>query len=677
MTLKEPFSTFPHPDQEKRVLAAWVQFLRGCELPPHAVRDVIEGSWERCTSSGVDPERSQAAMPLPEEALRTLQHAHRDLIGASVSITEQAKDFLSESGTIMILTDPAGVILETVGDPATMETARNIRLETGAHWDERACGTNAIGTALSILGPVQVHGAEHFCSGIKPWTCSATVIRDPIHGEVLGVLDVSGRKDSFSRHCLTLAVIAAGRIEGEVARRAMELRHRLLQASLGRPSAGGLILFDHKGRLVEVDPHAARSLRTMGIQLESALGQRVDALDTDREKGAGKGRLPEWLRADWVEPILRGGEQVGTIVTLPEPVRWGKGRPGGESRLPTRGIALDPGGSIDRIVGTSVLLRRALEKAKLLAKVDVPVLLLGETGVGKESFARAIHEEGNRKDGPFVVLNCGGLPRDLLASELFGYVDGAFTGARRSGMVGKIESANGGTLFLDEIGEMPLELQPYLLRVLEGGELYPLGASQPRTVQFKLIAATNRDLRAELVAGRFRQDLFYRVSVTTLRIPALRERKEDIAELVEHFNREVSHRHGVSVKRFEAEVIEALERYPWPGNVREMRHVVEGMVMLTNDDTVTAAALPEELTLSVAATGRGPSVSAESPAIRDLDAVERDAIHTAIGRRHGNLTMVAKDLRISKSTLYLKIDKYELNPILRQARQHDQQTSLG
>jgi len=204
MASTDAFSTFPHPDQEKRVMAAWEQFLGRRDLPPHAVRDVIEGSWERCTSTGVDPGRSQAALPLLEEALRALQHAHRDLLGASASITEQARDFLSQSGTIMILTDPTGVILETVGDAATMEGARNIRLETGAAWDERACGTNAIGTALALRGPVQVHGAEHFCSGIKPWTCSATVIRDPIHGEVIGVLDVSGHRDSFSRHCLAL-----------------------------------------------------------------------------------------------------------------------------------------------------------------------------------------------------------------------------------------------------------------------------------------------------------------------------------------------------------------------------------------------------------------------------------------------------------------------------------------
>jgi transcriptional regulator with PAS, ATPase and Fis domain len=268
-------------------------------------------------------------------------------------------------------------------------------------------------------------------------------------------------------------------------------------------------------------------------------------------------------------------------------------------------------------------------------------------------------------------VNCGGLPRDILASELFGYVDGAFTGAKRSGMIGKFEAARGGTLFLDEIGDMSLELQPYLLRVLEGGELYPLGASQPRHVQFRLIAATNRDLRAEVAAGRFRQDLFYRLSVTTLRIPALRERKEDIAELVEHFNRELSHRHGVSVKRFEASVIDAFERYAWPGNVREMRNVVEGMIMLADDDTVTAAQLPEEMAFLGAGAGDAPHVSAESATIPDLDAVERDAISTAIARSQGNLTRIAKELRISRSTLYLKIDKYGLNTALRQARQHD------
>jgi sigma-54 dependent transcriptional regulator, acetoin dehydrogenase operon transcriptional activator AcoR len=659
MTPKEGFSTFPQPDQERRVMAAWEQFLRRHDVPPHAVRDVIEGSWERCSSWGVDPERSQAAMPLPEEALRALQHAQRDLLGASMSITEQARDFLSQSETIMILTDPTGAILETVGDEGTVEKARNIRLENGAVWDEGACGTNAIGTALALGGPVQVHGAEHFCSGIKPWTCSATVIRDPIHGEVLGVLDVSGQRDSFSRHCLALAVITAGRIEGEVARRTMELRHHLLQAGLKRPSAGGLVFFDRKGRLVEVDPHAARSLRTMGVQLDSAPAQKVDALDTDRTAGASGARLPEWLKAEWVEPIRRGGEQLGTIVVLPEAVRWGRGRPGGQSLLTPRGTGIAPSGS-DEIVGTSTVLREALKKARLLAEVDVPVLLLGETGAGKERFARALHAEGHRKDGPFVAVNCGGLPRDLLASELFGYVDGAFTGARRSGMIGKIESASGGTLFLDEIGEMPLELQPYLLRVLEGGEVYPLGGAKPRTVDFRLVAATNKDLRAEVTAHRFRSDLFYRISVTSLHIPALRERREDIPALVEHFSRDVALRHGSRQKRFEPDALSALGRHAWPGNIRELRNVVEGAVLMATGETVTVSDLPGDVTsLRDEAQGR---------TVVDLEAVERAAISAAIVACRGNLTLAAKELRVSKSTLYLKVKKYGLDQLVPDAR---------
>jgi sigma-54 dependent transcriptional regulator, acetoin dehydrogenase operon transcriptional activator AcoR len=669
MASKEAFSTFPHPDQERRVMAAWEQFLGRRDLPPHAVRDVIEGSWERCTSSGVDPGRSQAAMPLMEEALRALQHAHRDLIGASASITEQARDFLAQSGTFMILTDPTGVILETVGDAATVERARTIRLETGAAWDERACGTNAIGTALALRGPVQVHGAEHFCSGIKPWTCSATVIRDPIHGEVLGVLDVSGHRNSFSRHCLALAVITAGRIEGEVARRAMELRHHLLQAGFGRPTAGGLVFFDRKGRLVEVDPHAARSLRTMGVELESAPGQKVDALDldTNRAMGAGKSRLPEWLKAEWVEPIRRGGEQLGTIVVLPEPVRWGRVRRGGQSRLTTRGTGIDPSGS-GQIVGSSALLRQALEKAKLLAEADVPVLLLGETGVGKEQFARALHEGGRRTDGPFVAVNCGGLPRELLASELFGYVDGAFTGARHSGMVGKIESASGGTLFLDEIGEMPLELQPYLLRVLEGGEVYPLGGAKPRMVEFRLVAATNKDLRAEVTAHRFRSDLFYRISVTSLHIPALRERREDIPALVEHFSRDAALRHGARMKQFEPEALSALGRYTWPGNIRELRNVVEGAVLMAPGEAVTVSDLPPDITASLEEARAKTSAPTSAPPVVDLEAAERAAISAAIVACQGNLTLVAKELRISKSTLYLKVKKYGLDKLVPDAR---------
>jgi len=671
MAAKQAAPGFPYPLQESQVMNAWERLVCGVGLPADAVRTVIEHSWARCHSAGVDPATTRAPSPTSDEGFGRLLHRFRDVIDVGVPVMEQVRESLSESGTMMILTDPSGVILKTEGDPATLEAAQDVRLVNGANWDELVCGTNAIGTALSLKEPVQVHATEHFCAGIKPWSCSAVVVRDPAYGEILGVVDVSGLSSRFHRNWLALAMMTAGRIEADLAVRQMESRWRLAEAglqSLSRAASSAMMLFDRQGRLVKAEGVTSHSRASLGGCGDWSAGHRIEAFDTD--SGHGDAALPDWLRPEWVQPVMRGGQRLGTVLVLPDSLRREPARRIVDTRATTFTVG-QTNTTLGPIIGRSAALRQALEKAKQLADLDVPVLLQGETGVGKEMFARAIHEGRQRTTGPFVALNCGGLPRDILASELFGYVDGAFTGAKRSGMIGKIEAARGGTLFLDEIGEMPLELQPYLLRVLEGGELYPLGASQPRNVQFKLIAATNRDLRAEVVAGRFRQDLFYRVTVTTLRIPALRERKEDIAELVEHFNREVSHRHGVSVKRFEAEVINALERYAWPGNVREMRHVVEGMVMLTNDDTVTAAALPEEIALSVAATGREPGVSAESPAVRDLDAVEHDAISTAIGRRHGNLTMVAKDLRISKSTLYLKIDKYGLNPTLRQARQHD------
>jgi len=322
--------------------------------------------------------------------------------------------------------------------------------------------------------------------------------------------------------------------------------------------------------------------------------------------------------------------------------------------------AVDGPRGFDRLIGESEALRGVVQKARRLAELDASVLLQGETGVGKEVFARAIHESGPRRQGPFIAVNCGGLPRDLMASEFFGYVDGAFTGARRSGMVGKIEAANGGTLFLDEIGEMPLEVQPYLLRALEGGEVCPVGSNRPRQVRFRLIAASNKVLRAEVNAARFRADLFYRVSLTSLHVPALRERREDIFALVAHFSREAVRRHGIPVKSFDPAVLAAFENHSWPGNVRELRNAIETMVLLAEDDVVGFADLPGAIAPQAGAQAGEPAAG--------LEGVERAAIAGAIRKHGGNLTRTSRDLRISKSTLYLKIKKYALKPTIQEAR---------
>src|SRR2546427_2645263 len=362
MPRKERLASFPQPDQERRIMAAWERFLQNGALASSTVRRLIERSWERCRAAGIDPVLTQAAAPLLDEELTALRSRYRDLLEASVPIMAQAREILSEWGTIMILTDPSGVTLQPEGDPATVDAARLIRLQIGANWHELACGTNAIGTALSLGRPVQVHAAEHFCAGIKPWTCSATVVRDPSHGDVLAVLDVSGLRGSFNRHALALAMAAAGRIEERLLGRELELRHRLLEAGLGRLTRiapSGVLVFDRKGRLIRADTQAGDRLRAMGVTRKLTLDMRLDAFSTEDIPPAGEATLPAWLRPEWIEPVLEGGRRLGTLVMLPEPRRGSSQR-----TLHAAATALTSGGdrgSLGHLIGDSASFRQALE----------------------------------------------------------------------------------------------------------------------------------------------------------------------------------------------------------------------------------------------------------------------------------------------------------------------------
>src|SRR5215475_2879394 len=256
MAAKQAVSGVPYPLHESQVMDAWERLVCGVGLPADAVRTVIERSWARCHSAGVDPATTRAPSPTSDERFASLLQRFRILIDVSSPVMEEVRESLSESGTMMILTDPSGVILTTEGDPATLEAAEDVRLVSGANWDELVCGTNAIGTALSLKEPVQVHATEHFCAGVKPWSCSAVVVRDPTYGEILGVLDVSGLSDRFHRNWLALATMTAGRIEAELAARQMESRWRLAEAGLrglARASSSAVMLFDGHGRLVKAE----------------------------------------------------------------------------------------------------------------------------------------------------------------------------------------------------------------------------------------------------------------------------------------------------------------------------------------------------------------------------------------------------------------------------------------
>jgi DNA-binding NtrC family response regulator len=319
--------------------------------------------------------------------------------------------------------------------------------------------------------------------------------------------------------------------------------------------------------------------------------------------------------------------------------------------------ALDQKYGFESIVGHSKSLLHVLDQATRVAQHDTTVLIQGETGTGKELLARAIHHNSRRRSKPFITINCGAIPKDLIEAELFGYMRGAFTGADVS-RPGKIELADGGTLFLDEIGELPLEAQVKLLRVLQQGEISKIGASQIVRVNVRVIAATHRNLTTMLEDGTFREDLYYRLAVVPLLLPPLRERKSDIAELVQHLFKKAKERHGLTNVSLGASVMPHFVAYRWPGNVRELENILERLLVLSARDCIVEADLPEELNRTLS---NSSALLLELPDEGiSLEGVERELIIRALERTGGNQTHAAKYLDISRRTLTYRMEKYGL-----------------
>jgi len=614
-------------------MAAWERFLTGDPAAAVPARNFVVASWLRSQQLGVNPTGRSAPLVARGEAVACLRRRHADLISAAAQVFTEVADIFSGSRSIMLLTNNDGVVLDAVGDRHTLAQGESIHLTRGGNWNEDAIGTNGIGTALATGRPAQVHAAEHFCEGIKAWTCAAAPIFEPGSGAMLGVVDISGPPSTYQRNNLSLAVSTARQIEMVLADRAANERMRLLEVCLDRISeadVAGMVAIDRAGRLVH------RTGRVPGLV---ELGRRVPGLDGSTAVEEWADRLPEGLRAEWFSPVTVDGRAIGAVLVVP---------------ARTRSATPDRQGAFDAILGRSGAVLEAVGRARQLVGKQVPVLIEGETGVGKELFARAIHFAHDPRR-PFIVLNCGAVAKDLLAAELFGHVRGAFTGATNEGRAGRFELAIGGTLCLDEIGELPLDLQPFLLRVLEEGVIYRLGDGQPRRVEVRLLALTNRTLLDEVAAGRFRRDLYHRISVTRICPPPLRERHGDLELLVEHFNTALADRHEVPRRRFGPDVLRLLAAYHWPGNVRELRNVVESLLLMSDAPEVRLDELAAGL--SSEPIGAAPAAS-ETPA--SLEATERAAIVAAVRLCHGNLTAAARSLGVSRSTLYRKVERYRL-----------------
>lgn len=646
-------SLIPRIGDDPIVSNAWESLVLGRRLADAGVRSVVLDSWQRCLSGAVDP-GSGCAPCAAGERVNQVTWQNRDLCDAARPVLEGLRDVLKECGTLIMLSDPQGIILMLAGETRVRSAGEAINLAVGGQWGEEVIGTNAIGTAIATGGPVQIHASEHFCLDVKRWTCAAAPIRDPVSRSMLGVLDVSGVKESFHGHTLGLVMTAARQIEGEIARRDGLLQGRLLSRSLehfGRYSNDGLVLCDHRGRIIRANGPLPEVWSAHGVRHPLAVGVQLDALDLNQSEPDRDRLRPEWLRPQWLHPIADQDGELGTLLVIPVPPAPCLT----PARPPSAPAQSQRDDAFAAIIGHSEVLHATKQRARRMARLKLPVLLQGETGAGKELFARALHRSGLSPKGPFVAVNCGALTRELLASELFGYAEGAFTGARRGGMPGRFEQADGGTLFLDEIGELPLDMQPPLLRVLQDGVVVRLGDTRERQVSVRLITATHRDLRQEVAGGRFREDLYHRLCVLNLALPALRDRPGDIDAMVDYLNHKLADQYDCAPKHLAPAALQALRTYHWPGNIRELQNVLEAAFVLTDGESIELAALPPTIVRAADGSEHGSSPAPSLTASGRLEDLAQHAILDAIKKSQGNMAAAARMLGIARSTLYVKL----------------------
>ena len=615
---------------------------------PSGVRGVVRESWERALRTDVSPALPKAPVVWDDDRLAAAQEQCEWLPFARRAVAASSAPY-SGGGHILTLFDAAGRMIWSEGDPHALAGLADINFRPGALWAEDAVGTNGPGTALATGGPVHIVGAEHFCERWHAWHCAAMPVRDPLTGEVCGVVDISGFREAAHPHTLTLTATLVVAIEQMLRAREAERRTlvmRRMAELAGRWPGDTALAVDRTGTVIGA-LHEELLARYRGATASSTVREAL--AETMRAGGNVRDEVTVPLgdgHSATVYPVMVNSVAIGACLVVPRPAA---GRPPVAARPVSRRTI--PGATrytFADLAGRSAALRNALGVAEAAAETELPVLLEGESGTGKEVFAQGIHAAGVRASGPFVAVNCAALPHELVESELFGYVGGAFTGARREGQSGKFEAAQGGTIFLDEVADLPPAAQAALLRVLQEGEITPVGSAHSRPVDVRVIAATNRDLAAAVTAGRFRADVYYRLNVIGISLPPLRERPEDVPELAMRFLDEAAADMGRVAPTLTTEMVVMLRAQRWPGNVRELKNLMRRVVALG----VGALSSP----LAPAYREDAAPVVDESQGTRG-----RAALIAAV-RESRTMDEAAKRLGVTRSTLYRRMAAAGLRP---------------
>ncbi len=604
----------------------------------------IENSHERCKLLNVSEDQIYSNKIISDIELQKKFAEKRKMILTAAPYMEQLINFVKGCNFFALLTDGEGCILNAMGDEKILSEAFHQKMIPGAYMNEESIGTNAMSVVIKTGEPVQLSGEAHYIKSYHKWTCSAAPIKD-IDGYLIGVLDLTGYIEQVHPHTLGMVIAASNAIEEMI--KIKEL-HKLQNTNNkhiktifnSMPVAivtsdidGNIKVYNNKaGDLFGIDNNSPKTITMNEIIQDWDTMKDIILSSETYEHDINITSLYNSANCHLsANPIYNPIDNSVEIVCVLDEIK----------KVKTQAYY-----TFEKIIGKEENFVKIVHYAKKIADSKSTILILGESGTGKEVFAQAIHNFSVRRDSPFIAINCGAIPKQLMELELFGYEEGAYIGAKKGGNPGKFEQADGGTILFDEIGELPLDMQIKLQRVLQEGSITRIGSQKSIPVNVRVIAATNKDLKKEVEMERFRKDLYYRLNVLPLYLPPLRERKGDIKLLFHYFMKVICDSLGKKEVEVPKEYFKLMKNYNWPGNIRELENVVELMV---NTETFPPEYFSQESDKTV-----------DAPENLDLTYVEREHLLKVLQKNNGNVTKTATDLGIQRNTLYSKMKKYNI-----------------
>lgn len=642
-----------------KIESKWNEFVEENKTPNGVSKDILD-SWIRCKKYNLDVIDGRGE-ELNKVQFNKILVEHKELIEIAIPVMLDIFKLLNQTNYSIVLTDENAVVLKVIGNNKIMDKNKKLHFLEGCSWKEENVGTNAIGTCLFLNKPIQTLGAEHYCKTQHGWTCSAAPIYDD-KGKIIGIIDLSGNFYNFHSHTLGIVVEAANAIQKQFSIN----EHRKWAGAAFNSIEDGILVIDNNFVVKDFNLKLCEILKISGQEIHE-IDIRVllkDIIkDIDNFSNGDKINYREvsfYLDDSRVEcnvsvtPVKSEKEYIGFVILV---------KKADSLRHVVNKIAgFYSKYSFENIKTKNLKMISLVEESKRIAANDCTVLITGESGTGKELFAHSIHNASNRHNGPFVAINCAALPKELVESELFGYEKGAFTGASKEGCPGKFELANNGTIFLDEIGELSLEIQSKLLRVLDNHNITRIGGKYEKKLDVRVIAVTNRNLYNQIQTNNFRGDLYYRINVFNIKLIPLRERVEDVKLYAELFLQRLNEKNPENKKFFDEEFIKSIEKYNWPGNVRELENVIQRAYYLSKNDRISCLFIPEYINEDIDDTKGIPEENGfKRFKTYKLEEVEKNLIVEALEYCEGNVVKASKLIGIGKSTFYRKMEKYQVN----------------